>query len=159
MPLWLISIGLWFKKNPVQALQMLAVATVAGLAIWLYLDYTGTKRENASLKDRVEQAEANYTAATKRIDEFVAAQIQFEADLEALRQSSIAIRGQVREALKGLTAMEIEREYRDNPVEAEAAVNERLGFLFGMFEHVTGSPPRPSTTGPASSSPNRVEAR
>lgn len=143
MPIWLINIGLWIKGNPVQAIQATVVACLVGLAVFWYFDYTGTKRENASLKTRVEQAEKNYTAATERIDEFVTAQAKFEDDLEALRQSSIAIRGQVRDALKGLSEADIEREYRDNPVEAEAALRERLARLFGMFERVTGGASEP----------------
>jgi len=144
MPIWLINIGLWIKGNPIQALQLLAVSALVGLATWWYFDYTGTKRENADLKVRVEQAEADYKSATTRIDEFVAAQAKFEDDLEAIRQSSIVIRGQVRQALSGLRAAEIEREFEQDPVEAQAALNKRLDDLWRMFERTTGGkPPEP----------------
>lgn len=143
MPLWLLNIGLWIKGNPIQAFQLAAVAALSGLALFWYFDYTGTKRENASLKTRIEQAEANYSAATARIDEFVTAQAKFEDDLEALRQSSIAIRGQVREALNGLSTADIERDFQENPLEAERALRERLDALWGMFERATGGAPDP----------------
>lgn len=139
MPLWLINIGLWIKGNPIQAMQLFAVSALVGLATWWYFDYTGTKRENAELKAKVEQVEANYKAAKTRIDEFAAAQIEFDADLEEIRQSSIAIRGQVRQALKGLSALEIEREFETDPVEAEIALNKRIADLWRMFEHVTSN--------------------
>lgn len=143
MPIWLLNIGLWIKGNPIQALQLLAVSCLIGLATFWYFDYTGTKRENADLKAKVEQVEANFNAAKTRIDEFAAAQEKFDADLEAVRQSSIQIRGQVREALKGLTAAEIENEYRDDPVEAEGALRKRLDALWRMFERRTGGTPQP----------------
>lgn len=143
MPIWLLNIGLWIKGNPIQALQLLAVSALVGLATWWYFDYTGTKRENADLKAKVEQVEANYNAAKTRIDEFAVAQEKFDADLEAVRQSSIQIRGQVREALKGLSAAEIERDFETDPVEAERALNRRLDALWSMFERVTGGAPQP----------------
>lgn len=143
MPIWLLNIGLWIKGNPIQALQLLAVSALVGLATWWYFDYTGTKRENADLKAKVEQVEANYNAAKTRIDEFAVAQEKFDADLEAVRQSSIQIRGQVREALKGLSAAEIERDFETDPVEAERALNRRLDALWSMFERVTGGAPKP----------------
>lgn len=135
---FLSAIGLWIKGNPVQAIQATVVAVLVGLAIFWYFDYTGTKNENAILKTRVDQAEANFNSAKATIDEFVTAQAEFEADLETLRQSSIAIRGQVREALKGLSAADIEREHRDDPDEAESALNKRLADLFRMFDRATG---------------------
>jgi len=137
MPLWLLNIGLWIKGNPLQALQTAAIAGLAGLAIFWYMDYTGTKRENADLKTRIEQAEADYSAAKTRIDEFVSAQAKFEADLEAIRQSSIAIRAQVRDALKGLSAADIQREFEANPLEAESALNKRIAALWRMFDRTT----------------------
>ena len=154
MPIWLITIGAWIKGNPIQAIQALCVASLVGLAIYFYFDYTGTKRANADLKTRVEQAEKNYSAATVRIDEFVAAQAKFEADLEAMRQSSIVIRGQVQKALKGLSAVEIEREYRDNPVQAEAALNQRIADLWRMFERRTGVSADADAIDPALTNPH-----
>ena len=139
MPLWFLNIGLWIKGNPVQALQAMAVIALIGLATWGYFDYTGTKRENADLRAKVEQVEANYVAAKTRIDDFVLAQEKFDADLEKLRQSSIQIRGQVRDALKGLKAAEIENEFANDPSGAEAALNRRVADLFSMFESVTNS--------------------
>lgn len=141
MPIWLINIGLWIKGNPIQALQLLAVSALIGLATWWFFDYTGTKRENADLKAKVEKVEADYKAATTRIDEFVIAQEQFDADLEEIRQSSIQIRGQVRDALKGLSAQEIERGFENDPVEAQRALNKRLDDLWRMFERTTGGAP------------------
>jgi len=154
MPLWLINIGLWIKGNPIQALQMMAVMALIGLATFWYFDYTGTKRENADLKAKVGQIEADYKAATTRIDEFVVAQEKFESDLEKLRQSSIQIRGQVRDALKGLKAAEIEDDFTDDPSGAEAALNRRIAALFGMFERVTGPSAGPGVARPSPTRPD-----
>lgn len=144
MPLFLLSIFGWIKSNPIAFIQACVVACLFGLAVWFYIDYTGTKRANADLTKRVEQAEANYSVAKVRIDDFVTAQAKFEADLQSLRDNQIVIRGQVRDALKGLSADALEQEYRDNPVEAQAALRERLARLFGMFDHATaGQSPQP----------------
>lgn len=144
MPLLLLNIFGWAKKNPVAAVQATVVAVLAGLAVWLYFDYTGTKRENAALTSRVEKAEADFASAKTRIDEFVVAQALFEADLQALRDNSVAVRNEIRGALKGMSAAEVEGAYEINPEGAAVDLNARLNSLFSMFDRKTSGRPAAS---------------
>lgn len=144
----------WLRANPIQFMRIAGVVIAVGFVIYLWVDYRSAKNEVTKLRQEITEQAAIAEAAVTRIDEFVAAQARFQADLERLNEENAQSRAQIAEMIRGLSAIELRRLADEDPIAAAHEVTRRFDALRRLFDNATsrGSAETGAADSPAASS-------
>lgn len=126
----------WVLKNVLGNVRVMLALGAIALALGLWSAYDGLSKANAELRTQVGRLEGDLAtqrktanAAISRVDDFVAAQEDFQRRLDALSQTAAAAREEARRIREEFAALDLEEARRDPDGAADAVSRQHNDVL------------------------------